>query len=136
MNNGNGQQPLFYEDIMDALNKMININPKGLTIKQIAMELWPSRNPDTARSVLSRAMNPEHHDHNLSPEELLQTMKITDAPEHIINFLCDEFGFERPPKKERGHFERTVKEGVKSIQEQLKQLTREIARMEKMSNEK
>lgn len=125
----NGQSPLFYEGILDAINKSVNGNPKGLSIKQIAMDLWPSRNPDTARSVLSRTLN-EETDVHLNPQELVHLMKITEAPEHFIFFLCDEFGFERPSKKDKTTFEREIKSQVKTIQEQINTLMRELKQME------
>ncbi len=119
--------PLFYDGIMDAINKMVHGNPKGLKIKQIAMDLWPSANPDTARSAFSRAINENNTEQNLTPEELITTMKITEAPEHIIYCLCDEFGFERPPKRDRRSLERNVTENLKSIQEQMKAITKMVS---------
>ena len=125
----NGQTPLFYDGILDSINKIVNGNPKGLSIKQIAMELWPARNPDTARSVLSRTLN-EETDVHLNPQELVHLMKITEAPEHVIFFLCDEFGFERPCRKDKTTFEREIKSQVKTIQEQINNLLREMKQME------
>ncbi|MEW6485778.1 MAG: hypothetical protein AB1423_14390 [Pseudomonadota bacterium] len=128
----NGQIPMFYEDINDAISKMVNGNPNGLSIKQIAMTLWPSRNPDTARSVLSRAMNTENHDVQISPEELDKIMEITGAPEHILFYLCDKYGFERPPRKNKETFEKEMKKQVKGIQDQLGLLMRQLHQIEKM----
>ena len=124
------QTLLFYEDIMDAIIKMVNGNPKGLSIKQIAMDLWPSRNPDTARAAFSRALNEENNDVNLNPPELVKTMHITSRPEDIIYFLCDEFGFERPARKDKSTFEREVKGQVRDIQERIGAVLQELKRME------
>lgn len=123
------QYPLFYEGIMDALNKMVNGNPKGLSLKQIAMTLWPSRNSDTARSVFSRTLN-EETDVHLNPEEVVRTMHIADAPEHIIYFLCDEFGFERPLRKDKESFKRDVKSELKGVMNQLRIITKKIESLE------
>jgi hypothetical protein len=125
--NGNGFRfPLFYEDVYDALNRTVTANPKGLSMKQIAADTWPARNPDTARSVLSRAINPESHDHNLAPDEMVRIMRVTEVPEHVIFFLCDEFGFDRPARKDKTTFERAVKSQLKNIQDQVSVLMREM----------
>lgn len=124
------QQPLFYEDIMDAIAKMVNGNPQGLSIKQIAMELWPARNPDTGRSTLSRSLSPEHHDQNLNPEELDKIMEITRAPEHVINYLCDKYGFERPSRKDKESFKKEVRQDLKGLMEQLKHISRKVETLE------
>jgi hypothetical protein len=123
--------PLFYDDINDAISKMVNGNPEGLSIKQIAMDLWPSRNPDTARSAFSRAINSEQHDLNLRPEEVVKVMEITNRPEDVIFFLCDRFGFERPSKKERKSIEKSITSGIKSIQDQMRALMKEVQTLER-----
>lgn len=125
----NNQTPLFYDGILDAINKAVNGNPKGLSLKQIAMELWPARNPDTARSVLSRTLN-EETDVHLNPQELLLLMKIIERPEDIIFFLCDEFGFDRPMKKDKESFKKEVKGDLKNIMENLKHLSRKVEALE------
>jgi hypothetical protein len=127
-----GQICMFYEDVMDAINKMVNANPKGLSIKQIAMELWPSRNPDTARSAFSRGINPENNDVNLNPEELDKAMEITGAPEHIIYYLCDKYSFERPAKKDKARFEKEIKQQLKGVQDQLISISRQVNQLEKV----
>ncbi len=89
---------MFYEDVYDALQKTVSGNPQGLAMKQVASALWPTRNPETARSVLSRALNPENNEVKLGPEEIEKVMELC-GPEHVIFYLCDKFGFERPHKK-------------------------------------
>lgn len=128
----NCQFPMFYEDVNDAISKMINGNPNGLSIKQIAMTLWPSRNPDTARSVLSRAMNPENHDVQISPEELDKIIEITGAPEHLLFYLCDKYGFDRPARKDKEKFEKEIKKHIKDMQEQMSSIVRQLNQIEKM----
>lgn len=123
--------PIFYEDIYDALTKMVNTNPRGLNMKQIACELWPARHPDTARSALSRALNPENHDVNLDPEEMIKLMEIC-GPEHVMFFLCDRFLFDRTTKKNKTTFEREVKTNFKSLLEGVKQLGQKIQDLEKI----
>lgn len=123
--------PLFYEDIFDALNKTTNGNPQGLVLKQIASDLWPSRNPDTARSLLSRALNPENTDARLSPDEVVRLMDVC-GPEHVLFFLCDRFGFDRPVKKNRSKFEKEVKDIMKGLTEQMQHVARQIKALEGM----
>ena len=125
------QIPLFYEDIMDAINRMVNANPNGLSMKQIAMDLWPACNPDTARSLLSRAITPESHDHNLNPEELNKVMEISGAPEHVIFYFCDKFGFERPRVKAPDSFEKDIKADLKTMTQMMKALVQKVDVMEK-----
>lgn len=130
----NGQVPMFYEDIIDAILKMVNGNPKGLSIKQIAADLWPARNPDTARSALSRALNPENHDVQLNPEELDKTMEITEAPQHVIFYLCDKYGFERPAKKDKKTFQKEIKDKVSDLSSQVQALMKQIKTFENVKD--
>ena len=123
-------QQWFYEDIYDALNKTVNGNPQGLSIKQVACELWPVRNPETARNTLCRALNPENQDSNLDPEEIIKIMELC-GPEHVLYFLCDHFGFVRPSRKDKKDFEREIKEGVDEVKKQLSSLLRKVEHLEK-----
>ncbi len=123
--------PLFYEDIYDALAKTVNCNSQGLSLKQIACELWPARHPDTARSVLSRALNPENHDVHLDPEEVVKLMEIC-GPEHVLFFLSDRFLRERPAKKNKAVFEREIKTELRNLVDGVKQLGRKIEDLERI----
>lgn len=130
MTTNGAQAPLFYEDVIDAINKTVAGNAKGLSIKQIAADMWPARNPDTARSEFSRCLNPEDHSHNLDPEEIVRMMEITEAPEHMIFFLCDRFGFERPGVKDKDTFKRELKQGLKTAVDILKVVARGVEKLE------
>lgn len=123
------QEKLFYEGPIEALNRTVKANHKGLSIKQIAGYLWPARNPDTARSVLSRCLN-EETDVHLDFEEIVKVMEVTETPEHIIFCLCDTFGFERPAKKNREDFKREIKTQIEDVSNILRALTDKVARME------
>ncbi|HDK41278.1 MAG TPA: hypothetical protein ENH31_02875 [Nitrospirae bacterium] len=122
-----GQRPLFYEDFYDALEQ--SLSASGKTKKEIAAILYPGRTIETAKSLLSRALTPENTDVNLSVEALLTIMKETSADD-IIYFLCDEFGFERPARKDKSTFEREVKGQVRDIQERIGAVLQELKRME------
>lgn len=124
--------PLFYEDIYDAMSKAANGNPRGLTLKQIACELWPSRNPDTARSVLSRALNPENVDAHLSPEDMVRFMEICGA-EHLMFFYCDRFGYERPAKKDKAAFEQEIKSELKNLVDGVAMLGRKMKELDRVN---
>lgn len=117
---------LIYDGIMDALNRMVWANPKGMSMKEIGIKLYPSKVPDTARNTLSRAISEEYGDVNLDPEELIKTMEITEAPEHIIYFMCDHFGFERPPRKNKNTFEKQIEQQFQSVLSQVGQIGRLI----------
>lgn len=108
----NGQQPLFYEDIYDAIEKAIASS--GKTKKEIASILYPGRKIETATSLLSRALTPENTDVNLNIEMILTILKET-RPDDFIAYLCDEFGFERPIRKDKERFEKVIKKQVKGI---------------------
>lgn len=123
---------LIYEDINDAISRMVNGNPMGISLKQIAMELWPSRNPNTARSALSRAMSSDYKDMRLSPQELDKLMEITGRPEDIIFFLCDKYSYERPAKKDKVSFEREIRSELKSLIDTLRHVKRKVEQLERM----
>ena len=125
----NGQQPLFYEDIYEAIEKAIGVS--GKTKKELAMILYPGRQIDTAKSLLSRALSPENTDVHLSIEMLITLLKET-RPEDIIYYLCDEFGFERPHKKDTASFEREIKNKVRGLKEQLNGIARGLEQMERV----
>jgi hypothetical protein len=91
------QQSLFYDSPYDAIEKAIIVS--GKSKKEIACILYPGRQIETAKSLLSRALCPDNTDVRLSIESLLSLMQET-RPHDIIYFLCDEFGFERPEKKQ------------------------------------
>ena len=118
---------LFYKDIYDAIERAIVIS--GKSRKEIASVVYPKRRPETARSLLSRALTPENTDVHLSIEMLLAIIKET-RPDDFIFYLCDEFGFERPSKKDKTTFEKEVKCQMKTIQEQINSLVRELKNME------
>ena len=124
----NGQQPLFYEDIYDAIEKAIGVS--GKTKKELAMILYPGRQIDTAKSLLSRALSPENTDVHLSIEMLITLLKETRSDDFIY-YLCDEFGFERPHKKDTASFEREIKNQVKGLKEQLNTIARGLEQMER-----
>lgn len=130
VNHNNGQQPLFYEDALDAIEKAIASS--GKTKKEIAAIIYPGRQPETAKSLLSRALTSENTDVHLSMEMILTILKETRADDFIF-FLCDEFGFERPIKKDKESFKKEVKGDLKNIMENLKHLTRKV---EALENEK
>lgn len=125
----NGQEYLFFEDIYDALEK--SIAASGKSKKDIAAKVYPGRKIETAMSLLSRAMTPENTDVNLNME-MLRVILYETSPDHFINCLCDEFGFERPVKKDKDTFEKSIKKQVKGLQDQLVSLARQLNQMEKM----
>ena len=124
----NGQSNLFYEDFYDAIDKAIASS--GRTKKELACILYPGRQIETAKSLLTRALSPENTDVHLSIEALLTIMKET-RPEDVIHFLCDEFGFERPMKRGRESFERELKGRVKHISDDLKIVVRRLQHLER-----
>lgn len=127
----NGQQPLFYEDPYDALEKAIAAS--GKTKKELAGIVYPGRQIETAKSLLSRALSPENTDVNLSIETLLTLLKET-RPDDFLFWLCDYFGFERPLRKDKETFEQGIKNGIKVMQVQLESLTKQLHQLEKINS--
>lgn len=124
----NGQQPLFYDDGYDALEK--SIAAAGKTKKEVAAEIYPGRQIETAKSLLSRAMTPENTDVHLNLEMILTIMKLT-RPDDFIFYLCDTFSFDRPAKKDRRNLERQITGEMRNIQDQLKVLVRQVQALER-----
>ncbi|MCK9570044.1 hypothetical protein M0R72_13965 [Candidatus Pacearchaeota archaeon] len=118
---------LFYDGPYDALEKSIALS--GKTKKHIAEALWPGRQPETAKSLLSRALSPENTDVHVNLENLLTILRET-RPEDFLYYLCDEFGFERPDKKSPEKLKNHIVDGIKSIDQQMKTLIRIAASLE------
>jgi hypothetical protein len=123
------QGNLFYEDIYDALQKMVHGNAYGFSMKEIAARLWPAKKPETARSTLSRAITEEYSDINLDPQEVEKSMEITGRPEDIIYYFCDKFGFERPVRKTRDSLKQEVMSRFGDIQELMKDLNKKMDKL-------
>jgi len=118
---------LFYESPFDALEKSIAFS--GKPKKAIAMSVYPGRQPDTAKSLLSRSMSSENTDVHLSVENVLVIMKET-RPDDFINYLCDEFNFERPIKKTSEKIKKNIQAEIQEINSRLKILIRQLPALE------
>ncbi len=118
--------PLMYFDVYEALRMMVDTNPRGLNIKQVGSELWPERDPETARNTLSRALTGKNKDANLKPHEIVRLMGICGNPEHFIFMLCDAFMRERPRERERRSIERVLKQEALEIRGRLEHLLRHL----------
>lgn len=89
--------PPFYDDIWEALD--LQILNSGLSKKELAAHIYPGRSIETAKSLFSRALSPEITNVNLHVEQLIAMMDQMGA-EHIINFICDRYFFQRPAKRD------------------------------------
>ncbi len=87
---------LFYDDQYDALNRCIISS--GKPQKEIACIVYPGMPVENAKSRFSRALSPENHDCKLSIDGLIAVLDNTE-PEHFVHFLCDRYGYMRPPRK-------------------------------------
>jgi hypothetical protein len=114
---------LFYDGPYDALEKAIAFS--GKPRKVIAEAVYPGRQTDTAKSLLSRAMSPDNTDVNLNIENLKIIMKETRADDFIY-WMCDEFGFERPTKKTSDRIKQDIANEVHDINQRLKILLRQL----------
>lgn len=89
--------PIYYDDIFEAVD--LQIMASGQSKKELAAHLWPGRRIETAKSLFSRALNPENTDVHLTVEQLMAMMDVIGA-EHVINFLCDRYFYQRPSKRD------------------------------------
>lgn len=121
------QEVLFYDDIYEAVEH--GIAASGKQKKEIASHIYPGRNIETAKSLLTRALAPENTDVNLSVHALLAIMAET-RPDDVIYFMCDQFGFERPPKKDKETFERAMKKQVTMLMDALMHLQKDFKNYE------
>jgi hypothetical protein len=117
------QVSLFYDDAYDALEK--SIAASGKTKKEIAASCYPGRSIETAKSLLSRALSPENTDVHLCICTILTVMHET-RPDDIIFYLCDEFGFNRPDRKNEEQFEKEIRQDLRGVSEVLKVLTKKL----------
>jgi hypothetical protein len=122
------QQLMFYEDGYDALTKGIAIS--GKPRKAIAMAIWPGKKEDQAQSMLTRALSPEG-DVKLNLDNIEALLNEID-PIHFIHYLCDRHGFERPNRKDRKAFEKSITEKVDSLAKQFSIIVKEVKSLEKM----
>ncbi|MEN6375567.1 MAG: hypothetical protein ABFD75_12435 [Smithella sp.] len=118
---------LFYDGPYDALEKSIAYS--GKTKKSIASSLYPGRQSETAKSLLSRAMSPENTDVRLSIENMLVLMKET-RPDDLLYFLCDYFGFERPKRKTTDRIKQDIAAEVREMNHKLAALLRQLPELE------
>ncbi len=107
---------LFYEGPYDALEKSIAIS--GKTRKVISSAVYPGRQADTAKSLLSRALSPDNSDVRINIENLLTIMRET-RPDDFIYWLCDEFGFERPRRRVKKDIRREMEHKIDQISKSL-----------------
>lgn len=121
------QEFMFYDDVYDAVEKSIAIS--GKTKKSIAAAVYPGRQPETAKSLLSRSLSPENTDVNLSVEAL-ETIMMETRPDDAIYYLCDKYGFERPAKKTLDKIKQNIAHDVRQIKDQLAALLRQVSVME------
>lgn len=121
--------PPYYDDIYEAIDLQIMVS--GKSKKELAAVLYPGRQIETAKSLFSRAMSPEHTEVNLNIEKLMALLDQAGA-EHVINYLCDRYFFQRPQKRaiEAAHLEENEKidsliRQFESISMQMKRLRRD-----------
>lgn len=125
------KQPIYYDDVYEAVD--LQILQSGLSKKELAAHLWPGRSIETAKSLFSRAISPENTDVHLRVEHLIALMDQMGA-DHIINFLCDRYFFQRPEKRDPQAAELDKQEQMNQLVRQLEQMTvrmKGLARREK-----
>ena len=117
----------IYDSPYEAIEK--SIASSGKTKKEIASILYPGSDLNTAKSLFSRALNPENRDVNLSIENILAIMKET-RPEDFLYFLCDQFGFERPARRTKESFKCEIQLHLKAIKEEMQIIGARIEKIE------
>jgi hypothetical protein len=112
--------PIYYDDLFEAID--IQIMASGLSKKELAAHVWPGRRIETAKSLFSRAINPENTDVHLSAEHLIAIMDLI-GPDHIINYLCDRYFYQRPSKRDRQAAALNREQQAEELVNQLQELT-------------
>jgi hypothetical protein len=117
---------LFYDSAYDALEKAIA--QSGKPKKAIASIVYPGRQPETAKSLLSRALAPDNTDVRISIENLITILRETRANDFIF-YLCDEFGFERPNRKLKKDFRNEIQLQISDISKKLEILVKQLPQL-------
>jgi hypothetical protein len=116
---------ITYDDPYDAFEKSISLS--GTPKKVVASILFPNtRKEETAKSRLSRALNPKDKGENLNPDQIIALMEAT-RPEDFIYFLCDYFNFPRPLRKSSDDIQKEVHEEIKTMQSTLSILMKKVS---------
>ena len=116
---------ITYESPYDALEKSIAVS--GMSKKEIASILFPNTQKlETAKSRLSRALNPEDKGENLNPDQVIAFMEAT-RPEDFLYYLCDYFNFTRPVRKSQEDILREVQDGIETTASTLAILIKKVS---------
>jgi hypothetical protein len=121
------QPVLFYEDLYDAVNRQIA--EAGKTRMYLSQVIYPGVKPETAQSKFTRALSPENTDVSLTVEMLRVIMKECGA-NHIINYLCDDYGYDRTHRKDPEDFKRQIKGQIKGVEAMMKDLLSKVSQLE------
>jgi hypothetical protein len=121
------QPVLFYEDIYDAVNRQIAESGKNRSC--LALVIYPGAKPETAVSKLTRALSPENTDVSLTVEMMRVIMKECGA-NHIINYLCDDYGYDRTHRKDPEDFKRQIQGQIKGVEAMMKDLLSKVSQLE------
>ncbi|MGA2332287.1 MAG: hypothetical protein ABSG75_11060 [Syntrophales bacterium] len=127
----NNDTYLFYDGPYDAIDKAIANS--GKTKKAVASVIYPGRQPETAKSLLSRALSPDNTDVRLSVENLEAILNET-RPDDYIFYLCDKYGFERPNRKLKKDFRKELETEIRDIGNRLKVLVKKLPELEDDGN--
>lgn len=122
----------FYESYYDALQKSIALS--GKTMKAIAAAVYPGRQIETAKSLLSRALSPENNDVHINLENLDVIINETRV-EDFLFCLCDKHGFERPVRKTTETIKKDIHSEVSEINAKLKNLLRQLPALDEKNND-
>lgn len=122
----------FYESYYDALQKSIALS--GKTMKAIAAAVYPGRQIETAKSLLSRALSPENNDVHINLENLDVIINETRV-EDFLFCLCDKHGFERPVRKTTETIKKDIHSEVSAINATLKNLLRQLPALDEKNND-
>ena len=116
-----------FDDAYDALNQ--SIAETGRPRKAIAAKIYPGRKLSTAEGLFSRMMTPENDDVHLTQEAVEAIMEET-RPDDYIYYLCDKYGFERPPRKPAA-LEAEIRLSLAGMQKQLVEMMAKLERQER-----
>lgn len=124
------QQPLFFEDIFDALKHVVQASGGA---KVVGHRVFPHKEqPDAAARLLMDCLNPGRSE-KLDPEQLLVMLRIGhEAGCHqAIHYICNHAGYSAPepiePEDERAALQRQFNSRVIELRQLLNRLDPKLA---------
>ena len=122
------QEPLFHEDVLDALRAIVERVPG--TYKAVGVRLRPTKSADAAGRWLADCLNPLRQE-RVDPHDVLALLKIGREIEYhgAMQFIASECGYRADPVDPQDEHEKLQREFIEAVRESQKI----VARLERLS---